>query len=873
MTTTIAQWSRFTGALTHPTIPADPYGDVQLQIEATDPHGQPHTFAGFYDGGATWGFRLLATIPGSWHFCARFNDGSAAATGQFDVTPSDASGLLTADPADPFWFGSANGHRQLLRGLHVGDRFFAANWEADSRSAFLDWCQEQGYNLLSVASHYLNRNQEDRGRGWDTPRLWPLDPGQYHRLEAILDDLARRRILVFPFAGFFGQDSHYPTDPTDQETYIRYTLARLGAYPNLLFNVAGPEPNLGQSWMSEADVIRLGRLIASHAPYPHLISVHNRTGPDPYRDADWTTYGVLQGPKTVNRAELAAGLLASHHAAKPLLAQETLWSGNVNHLSRLDRDYTDTELRRNALAIHLSGAALVFADNRGKSSSGFSGTMDLADCRQDRHDILRRVWDLCQVLPYHQLRPRSQVVEGGIALGDDHRLLVYVETPAQLTLPSGPWEGTWIDPRQPLDRTPCGAVQSGPLQPPTNDDWLLYLRRTGPEVPDQIHLSWSGDPATTLSLTWHTADAAPTWAQYRRVDQPDWRRAEGISFPAPGKGHLHRVDLTGLEPGTAYEYRPTAGPRLRSRTAPPPGPAAFTCAFVANTGLIGRPDGNATGTRQILDELLRDDPLFVLGGGDYAYANRDGRCAETGAAVDDWFAQSKELLGRTPFMAHDGNHEIHLQERYENWTPRFAHPPGFDQGCNYSFEVGEVHFTALFVPGEDLTPAQLDWLEQDLAAGRRRRWLVVFQHESIYGHGSSHPAQPKIRAALAPLFEKHRVDLHLSAHDQNYERTFPLTGVPAALVAGSDHLHRYRQGQGVVYAKVSPGGKMSEVGDQFSRLPAEAPPFIAVRHDRAHHYALLQVGVDGTLSLDVFNVVGDGTPKTLLDTFTLQSAS
>ncbi|TVR51310.1 MAG: hypothetical protein EA426_20055 [Spirochaetaceae bacterium] len=97
---------------------------------------------------------------------------------------------------------------------------------------------------MSIASFLLNRNSEGRGAGWQTPALWPLDPAEFQRLETMLDDLAKRRFVVFPFAGFFGRTSDFPVARLDQELFIRYVLARLGSYWNLLFNVAGPEPLL-----------------------------------------------------------------------------------------------------------------------------------------------------------------------------------------------------------------------------------------------------------------------------------------------------------------------------------------------------------------------------------------------------------------------------------------------------------------------------------------------------------------------------------------------------------------------------------------------------------------------------------------------------
>jgi hypothetical protein len=58
-------------------------------------------------------------------------------------------------------------------------------------------------------------------------------------------------------------------------------------------------------------------------PFGHLLSVHNPTGPDLYRDEPWASYGILQGPKTSDRARLGREIRESRHPTKPLCAQET----------------------------------------------------------------------------------------------------------------------------------------------------------------------------------------------------------------------------------------------------------------------------------------------------------------------------------------------------------------------------------------------------------------------------------------------------------------------------------------------------------------------------------------------------------------------
>ena len=880
----IGQWDRFETAVTNTRVYANPFEDVTLNAAFHTLDGRTLSFYGFYDGNRTWKLRFMPDQPGDWTYEAAFSDGAPGLSGTFECVPSNIPGLIYQDESNPIWFGYRGGRPLLVRSFHTGDCFFAdtdntvtgQTWNPDMRTAFLDWAQAQGYNMLSIASHYLNRRSEGRGEGWLTPDLWDNGPrpDEYHRLETILDDLARRRMLVYPFAGFFGRDAAALTEPGEQESYIRYTLARFAPYWNLLFMVGGPEPHMKSNpYLSHDDINRLGRRIRNLDPFGHLISVHNPTGDDDFGDQDWASYAILQGPKTVDRLKLGEDHLRNHPPEKPLYAQETLWPGNILHSRRIGHDYSHDDIRKNAFVMLFSGAAINFADMDGLSSSGFSGCPDLALKNQPVHDIVKHVWDTFETFPFHTLRPRQDLVDTGHSLASEdlHRILVYLESPGTVNVAlDGAYRAEWIDPQRPTRRQDGGLTGGRDLQTPDGgEDWLLDLIHVGDEIADQVHLSWSQNPSDSLTVTWHTAsDRAPTTVSYRPTGGNIWRETAGETFASPATGVLHRVVLSGLSPDTGYDYRISSGPTYRTRTAFDD-PSDFTFAFICDTGLIGRLDGNTTGTRQIIDEVLRDRPLFILGGGDYAYGNKDGRFEQMGDAIDTWFLQWQDVLAQYPFMAQYGNHEIYLKETYHDWAPRFAHPDGFDQNRNYSFKVGDVHITSLFLPGKNLTEEQLAWLDADLEAARKQntRWLVVFQHESIYGHGTSHPTRPENRAALAPIFEAHGVDLHLSCHDQNYERTFPLTGVPDNPTPGSTDLHRYRQGQGVIYAKISPGGKMSEIGNQFSQFTTPQQPFMAVRDCTAHHYALVHVRDD--LQLDTFSVTGDGTPKTLLDRFAI----
>ena len=478
-------WSQFEGKVENQTSYGDPYLDVDLRVSYTRPDGSQIEFWGFYDGGATWRFRCMPDQLGEWRYQAVFSDGTPAAEGTFTCFPSEIPGMVSVAAANPLWFGYKSGQHLLARSLHVGDRFFASNFDEADRNRFLDWAQQQGYNLLSIASHYQNRADAGRGAGWETPRLWPLNSSEFRKMERILNDLAHRGLLVFPFAGFFGRKANSPSDPAEQEQYIRYTLARLGAYWNVLFNVAGPEPlHSDIPYLSKADLDRLGQKISSLDVFDHLLTVHNKTGDDDFINDAWITFGTLQGPKTTNLADLYAGLLRNARPGRPLYAQETLWSGNKYH-----PNYSDSQLRQNAWVLLMAAATINFADNggpqpdtTGDSSTGFSGTLALADCRQARHAILKQVWDTFECFAFEQMKPHPELVSAGFCLAEPGQCyLVYLPAPAKLdlTLATGTYQAEWINPNHPTDRAAAGPLADGKgLQPPQHgEDWLLYVTR------------------------------------------------------------------------------------------------------------------------------------------------------------------------------------------------------------------------------------------------------------------------------------------------------------------------------------------------------------------------------------------------------------
>lgn len=477
---------------------ANPIRDVTLQVLIYKPDGGVLNHFGFYDGGSIWKIRFSPDQPGEWKYEAMFSDQpQKTLSGAFNCIATNLSGRVEKNYYNPFWLGKAEEAKTLFRSFHAGDRFFANNWDdpnnADDgnlRTEFLDWLQSNKYNMLSVGSLFTNRNDKDRGKDWETPKLWPIDPAEYQKMEIILDDLEKRDIVVFPFAGFFGLNGEWPTAWDDQQLYIRYILARIGHYPNIIFNIAGPEPFWAEygykNSMRSADIKRLGILIDSLDVQQHTITVHNEKRAtqygDPFIDEPWCDLSTLQGPTTINRETLYSGLIMNHRKNKPAYAQETMWAGNVWHPK-----YSFDQIRKNTYTILFSGSILNFADNNGNSSTGFSGTMDLAQVNQSKHDVVRKVSDWFESIPFNQMTVRQDVVRAGFCLANEGvEYYVYLDTIGKidffLDYPYN-FRSEWINAKDPEDKRLGPVVSKNTIfeSPTDGDDWILHVYAGKPE--------------------------------------------------------------------------------------------------------------------------------------------------------------------------------------------------------------------------------------------------------------------------------------------------------------------------------------------------------------------------------------------------------
>jgi Calcineurin-like phosphoesterase len=191
-----------------------------------------------------------------------------------------------------------------------------------------------------------------------------------------------------------------------------------------------------------------------------------------------------------------------------------------------------------------------------------------------------------------------------------------------------------------------------------------------------------------------------------------------------------------------------------------------------------------------------------------------------------------------------------------NYKGRFALPNTNDEDY-YSFDYADTHIIAL--PEIYVTLGQSSrfrtWLQADLSAARTNRrihWIVAFSHRPFYSTGQRHgPYSPFDRNEL-PLLERYHVDLVISGHEHNYERSLPLQAGKVV----SHNLRQYVQGRGTIFV-VTGGGGANIYNDFGPRAPWDAVR--AVRHEHVQ----MEVGIR-TLSVVTISDFGKK-----LDAFTI----
>jgi hypothetical protein len=337
-------------------------------------------------------------------------------------------------------------------------------------------------------------------------------------------------------------------------------------------------------------------------------------------------------------------------------------------------------------------------------------------------------------------------------------------------------------------RAPRAFAATAPSGPPAS---TLPLPTT--TEPEQLLLTWGANPATQVTVSWSApgtvAQPAPALAYSTRpitdanpgrlIKLPDpspldvtrrYDDAASVSFTDDLNGqttYFYHVQLSDLWPATRYYYKISDGAATPSAAGAsfvtaPAGRAKYR---FSSFGDLATPSWDLNTSGNIWHESCDNSwyavtaiedpgdgkgaPLFHLLNGDLCYANLD---LDNAPGVWRDFGNN---IGRSaasrPWMPALGNHEVEFGTGTRSGHPGDA-PGGTGAqaaaGNYWTGPYGYGHYLSRFLLPDN---GVVNWDGSDL--GIRQAWL--------------------------PLFDKYEVDLVLSGHEHDYERTYPVRGYDA----------------------------------------------------------------------------------------------
>lgn len=252
----------------------------------------------------------------------------------------------------------------------------------------------------------------------------------------------------------------------------------------------------------------------------------------------------------------------------------------------------------------------------------------------------------------------------------------------------------------------------------------------------------------------------------------------------PWVGWIHTAVMTGLQPGTAYQYSvgsvngPFSDVKMFKSQTSSPQPA--TIALFGDMGTI-MPFGFEVAFHIAQDNHVTPYDL-VVHAGDIAYGGT-GHSWEFEFFWDLYGRQTEQFAAGAPYMTAVGNHEHYFN--YTAFNARYQMPSESSGGYKnfwLSFDHSYAHW--IFMSTEhDYTPGseQHTFLVRDLEKATLNRhnvpWIFLVGHRPLYCSDASEYNMYRPGAHLSmniePLMMHYGVDVYWGGHQHMYERLWP----------------------------------------------------------------------------------------------------
>ena len=434
----------------------NPYASVELRAEFRSPKGgSTKVMRAFWDGGRTFRIRFAADFEGRWDLRLISNIPAIdKKIFSFQATPARTAGFIEAFNSRYFRYNAPESPHYWMGFTSLG--FSTIPWETFTN--LVDSRAQQKFNHL-------------RGLVLGNPasaKTVLADPNQpavdhFRELDRRIAYLNSKGIIAdLMFAGANNELADLLPERDQQEHYIRYVVARYGAY-----NVTWQGLQEFESYKDGRTLLReIMGAVQRLDPYQHPRSTHTLATSSPLIEDGWMTYITHQG---------ASDSLA-------IIDYETHLLPVVNAGVGVEGDINSDELRKRMWRVAIRGSYPTYAgadEPSALETAGVQAATHLSDFfGQTRYIDLQ---------PYYRLTGGHamslQYIDGwDEAKGVEYVVYMGEPGPVDLLVPKSdydvswfnPIDGSWLDEEK---KFKGDRYRGSP--PDMNHDWVLYVRREG----------------------------------------------------------------------------------------------------------------------------------------------------------------------------------------------------------------------------------------------------------------------------------------------------------------------------------------------------------------------------------------------------------
>jgi len=333
----------------------NPFVDYVIEAEFTGADKQKK-IAGFYDGDGNYKVRFMPSEAGEYTFQVRGSFSDEVYTGNFLCTAPSADNHGSVKISDCYHFSCEDGTPYYP----IGTTCYAwVNQDEAMQEMTLRTLQDSAFNKIRFCifpKHYdfnfkdpitfpykgtpVDYNKITRenfmehtaftndgkidGNDWDFKRF---NTEHFKRFDLRIDQLRKMGIeadliLFHPYDrwGFSNMGEE------NDELYLRYIIARYGAYRNIWWSLANEYDLVMTKTINNWE--RIAEIIVENDPYQHLRSIHNCMDFYDY-SKPWITHCSMQRQDLYKEVELTAKYQQKY--GKPIVWDEIAYEGNLQY--------------------------------------------------------------------------------------------------------------------------------------------------------------------------------------------------------------------------------------------------------------------------------------------------------------------------------------------------------------------------------------------------------------------------------------------------------------------------------------------------------------------------------------------------------------